>query len=429
MKKRIYYFDYASTAPLDKRVFKAMEPFFTESYGNPSNLDSMGRDAKKAVNAAAKKIVAALDCRPEEFVFTASATEADNLAVLGIAKANRRKGNKIIISNIEHKSILSACEALAKEGFEILNLKIGKNGLISPDDMKRALDKNTILVSVACADSETGTIQPIKKLARTIMEFRRTGGRDIPYFHTDASQAANFLDINANNLGVDLLTLSSPKIYGPKGMAGLYVRRGTNIQPLIYGGGQQGNLRSGTENVPGIVGFGEAMEMARKKKTSEAARLGKLRDKLEKGVTVKIDRVLINGNKQARLPNFSNISILDVEGEAMILYLDKEGIIANTGSACNSQTLEPSYVLSAFGLPYEYIHGSLRFTLGRQTTEKNIDYLLKKLPPLVKKLRKISPLKLNPAEPKALSLPRAFVGGQTPHFLRKKQSYEKTRYR
>ena len=420
MAKKIYYFDYASTTPLDKRVFGAMKPFFMEDFGNPSNLYSLGHRARKAVDAATKKITGILGCKPEEFIFTASATEADNLALLGIARANKNLGNKIIISNVEHRGILAASQVLAKEGYEVAKLPIDKSGLVNPEKLAELLDEKTILVSITYADSETGTIQPIKKIGGLIAEFRRNRNRATPYFHTDAAQAANYLDITVNNLGVDLMTLSAQKIYGPKGVGGLYIRRGTAIQPIIYGGGQQHNIRAGTENVPGIVGFGEAMRIARKDKSKEWARLEKLRDKLENGIIERVDKVLVNGNQAKRLPNFTNLSILDIEGEAMLLYLDARGIIVNTGSACNSQTLEPSYILTAFGRPYEYIHGSLRFTLGRKTTEEDVAYVFKNLPPIVKKLRRMSPLNLKLGENRKMSLPKAFVGGQTPHFLRKK---------
>jgi len=428
-KKKRYYFDYAATTPVDRRVLKKMLPYFTEDFGNPSNLYSIGHSAKKAVADATKKITDILGCKAEEFVFTGSATESDNLAIIGTARANKSRGNpstglragRIIVSNVEHKGILSACEALKKEGFEVIDLKINKDGFVDEKELAGLIDSKTILVSIAYADSETGTIQPIRKLSNIIKEYRKKNNTGLPYFHTDAAQVVNYLDINVNNLGVDLMTLSAQKIYGPKGIGGLYIRRGTAVQPIIYGGGQQFNIRSGTENVPGIVGFGEAMELALKERGRESVRISILRDKLQKGILSKIDKVLVNGSEKKRLPNFTNLSILDIEGEAMLLYLDNKGIIVNTGSACNSQSLEPSYILQAFGRPYEYIHGSLRFTLGRYTTKKDIDYVARYLPGIVKKLRLISPLKLDSNDQKDISDKRAFIGGQTPHFLRKKK--------
>jgi len=383
-----------------------------------------------------QKITGALNCRLDEFIFTGSATEADNLAILGVARANRKFGNKIIVSAVEHKGILSACEALRKEGFEIVELPVGEDGLTNPQQLKKLLDKRTILVSITCADSETGTIQPINAISKLIAEFRKQKIENrsnknstfyfldsrFPFFHTDASQAVLYCDIDVQKLGVDLMTLSSHKIYGPKGIGGLYVQQGIDIQPIIYGGGQQSRLRSGTENVPGIIGFAEALVLAQKHKKTEASRVKKLRDKLEKGIMKTIPKVVLNGHPTKRLPNFLNISILDIEGEALLLYLDERGIAVGTGSACNSESLEPSYVLTALGRPYEYIHGSLRFTLGKYTKISDINYVLKVLPEIVIKLRKISPLNLRLDKKEKISLPKAFVGGQTPHFLRKRHA-------
>lgn len=428
MSGRVYYFDYAATTPLDPAVLRAMQPYFTEEFGNPSNLYGFGRKARQAIAEASKKIGAALGCAPFEFIFTGSATESDNMAIAGVARANRVNGaggsggaDKIIVSNVEHKGILAVCEALRGEGFEIAYLNVNREGVIDPHDLERALDDKTILVSVTCADSETGTTQPIAELAAVIKKFRSAAGAALPYFHADASQAAVYLDLNVEKLGVDLMTLSGHKLYGPKGIGGLYVRRGVKIKPVIYGGGQQDRLRSGTENVPAIVGFGEAIALAQKHRKTEVARVKKLRDALEKGIFKKITKVVLNGHPTQRLPNFLNISILDIEGEALLLYLDELGIVVNTGSACNSQSLEPSYVLMALGNPYEYVHGSVRFTLGKDTTMTAVNYVLKHLPEVVAKLRKISPLNLKLGQKEAMSQPKAFIGNQTPHFLRKKK--------
>jgi cysteine desulfurase len=427
MAKQTFYFDYAATTPLDPAVLRAMQPYFTKEFGNPANLYGFGRAARQAVSEASKKISAALGCAPSEFIFTGSATESDNMAIAGVARANRTNGvgenggaGKIIVSNVEHKGILAVCEALREEGFEIVYLNVGRDGRVNPHDLERALDEKTILVSVTCADSETGTIQPIAELAAVIKKFRTRNGAALPYFHTDASQAAVYLDLNVEKLGVDLMTLSAHKLYGPKGIGGLYVRRGVKIKPVIYGGGQQDRLRSGTENVPAIVGFGEAVALVQKHRKTETARVKKLRDALEKGIFKKIPKVVLNGHPIKRLPNFLNISILDIEGEALLLYLDELGIVVNTGSACNSQSLEPSYVLMALGNPYEYVHGSVRFTLGKGTTATAVNYVLKHLPEVVARLRKISPLNLKLGQKEAMSQPKAFIGNQTPHFLRKK---------
>ncbi|MGD0328685.1 MAG: aminotransferase class V-fold PLP-dependent enzyme [Minisyncoccia bacterium] len=391
MKRKIYL-DYAATTPVDRRVFHAMLPYFTKKFGNPSNPYAFGLKAKRALIEATREIVAALNCALDEFIFTGSATEADNLAILGVARANREWGNKIIVSAIEHKGIHAACNALKKEDFEIVELPVGKNGLVNPAELAKFLDDKTVLVSVTCADSETGTIQPIAEISEIIKAFRKKN--PMPYLHTDASQAALCLDINVKKLGVDLLTLSGHKVYGPKGIGGLYVRRGIAIEPIIFGGGQQRGLRAGTENVPAIVGFGRAISLAQRYRKAESARVKKLRDRLEAGIFKTIPKVVLNGNKTRRLPNFLNVSFLDVEGEAILLYLDGKEIFVNTGSACNSESLEPSSVLMALGSPYEHVHGSIRFTLGRETTVSDINYVLRELPPIVAKLRRISPLSI-----------------------------------
>lgn len=461
--------DYAATTPIDRRVFRAMLPYFTEEFGNPSNLYALGLKAKKAVEEATRKITDALNCAPDEFIFTGSATEADNLALLGsirgfarmsaqinadvsISENQRRIGvhprPKLIVSAMEHKGILAVCEALRHEGFEIIELPVDKNGLVNPAELAKLLDEKTILVSVMYANNEIGTIQPLFEIRKVIENFKKRnfqfprlrrgfGGQAIsnfqknpnyqitqlpnyPLFHADASQTALYLDIDVQKLGVDLLTLSAHKLYGPKGIGGLYVRRGVAIEPIIYGGGQQRKLRSGTENVPAIVGFGEAVKLASSVKSQESRRIKKLRDKLEKGIFKSIPKVVLNGHPTKRLPNFLNISILDIEGEALLLYLDEKGIFVNTGSACNSESLEPSHVLTALGNPYEYVHGSVRFSLGKETTVSDINYVLRELPPIVAKLRKISPLNLKLGKKEKMSEPKAFIGGQTPHFLRNK---------
>ncbi len=425
MAKKKFYFDYASTTPLDPRVFRTMKPFFTHKFGNPANLYELGRGAKSAVDRSLFQISSVLGCVPQEFIFTSSATESDNLAILGIARANKERGNRIIISNVEHKGIAAACAALAKEGFEIAELKAGQDGLVRPDDLKKLLNKKTILISVTYADNETGTAQPIKELTKIVENFRRNHNRTLPYFHTDATQAVLYLNVDVRELGVDLMTISAHKIYGPLGIGGLFVRRGVKIEPIIYGGGQQGRLRSGTDNIPAIGGFGAAMELLQRSRGKESERVKKLRDRLQRGIFKSIPKVVLNGHPTRRLPNFLNISILDIEGEAAVLYLDARGIFVNTGSACNSQSLEPSRVLLALGRPYEYAHGSLRFSLGKRTTVSDVDYVIKHLPGIVAKLRRISPINLKPGEEREMSQPIAFVGGNTPHFLRKNLFLEK----
>jgi len=476
MKPRQAYFDNASTTPLDKRVLKAMMPYFTEDYGNASNLYETGRCARKAITLALNQISKALHCRPDEFIFTGSATEADNLAIAGAARAYKnamiekrtdgRSGiidrrtigmrdkdgaksvshesfGRIIISSLEHKGIMAVCDALAKEGFEIVKLPVGKDGMVDPEEVRKALNDKTIIVSITMADSETGTMQPIREIAEVIKQHsarrRESVSPDalrskvkgdtavaerarngLPYFHTDASQAAAYADVNVEKLGVELMTISAHKLRGPKGIGGLYVKRGVKLNPIIYGGGQQGKLRSGTENVPAIAGFGKAVELNEAYKGKGAAKTAKLRDALQKGIFKSIDKVVLNGHPTKRLPNFLNISILDIEGESLLLELDEHGIMINTGSACNSESLEPSYVLTALGNPYEFVHGSIRFTLGPQTTMADVNHVLKYLPKIVERLRRISPLDLSTDQKKAMSDPRAFIGNQAPHFLRKK---------
>lgn len=389
MSRKQVYLDHAGTTALDERVFSAMLPYFKKEFGNPSNLYGLSRRAKDAIDKSSQTIAKILNCRPDEIFYTGSATEADNLAILGTVRSHKK--GKIITSQVEHKGILATCDALEKEGFEVVRLPVLKNGLVDLNELKKELDEKTILVSITYADSETGTIQPIAEISKIIKNF----GGGVPYFHTDASQAAGYSDINVDKLGVDLMTISSHKIYGPKGIGALYVRRGTKISPIIFGGGQQQGLRSGTENVSGIVGFAKALELIRKESKKEAARIKKMRDTLEKGIFKSIPKVVLNGHPQRRLPGFLNVSILDVEGEAMLLYLDELGIMVSTGSACNSQSLEPSYILRALGRPYEHIHGSIRFTLGRENTIQDIKYVLKVLPEVVKKLRSISPLNIS----------------------------------
>ena len=421
MRKIKAYFDHASTTPLHKEVFKKMIPFFRDDFGNASNLYESGRIARKAVNDALLQISKALNCRLDEFVFTGSATESDNLAILGAARANKATHNRIIISALEHKGVMAVGEALEKEGFEIIKIGVGKDSLIDIEEFKRNLNDKTAIVSFTMADSETGTLQPIAEIAQIIKDFRKE--KSLPYFHTDASQASVYGEIDVTKLGVDMMTMSAHKLHGPKGIGGLFVKKGIRLTPLIYGGGHQGKLRSGTENVPAIVGFGEAIRLNEIHKKKDSKKIARLRDTLEKGIIKSIPKVIVNGNPSRRLPNFSNISILDIEGESLLLELDEHGIMINTGSACNSESLEPSYVLSAMGNPYEFVHGSIRFTLGPESDEKQVRHVISHLPKIVERLRRISPLNLNEDEKKVMSDPRAFIGGKTPHFLRKKNRH------
>jgi cysteine desulfurase len=382
--KRIYL-DYAATTPTHPEVVKAMLPYFTDNFGNPSSVYSYGQEARGAIEAARAKVAGLIGAHDDEIVFTSGGTEADNLALKGVAFASEGKGNHIITTSIEHHAVLETCKFLERHGFIATYLPVDEYGMIDPDDVKKAITGKTILISVMNANNEVGTIQPIAEIAKIA---RKAG---IP-FHTDAVQTAGHIPVDVNNLGVDLLSMSAHKLYGPKGVGALYIRKGTKITPFMHGGGQERGKRASTENVPGIVGFGKAAELARQEINEEAGRLTGLRDKLITGIMERIDHTRLNGHPIKRLPNNVNISVEFVEGESMCLNLDLEGICASTGSACSSGSLEPSQVLLAMGLNHVQAHGSLRFTLGRWTTEDEIDRVLEVLPRVVAKLRAMSPL-------------------------------------
>ncbi|MEM5790483.1 MAG: cysteine desulfurase NifS [Candidatus Aenigmatarchaeota archaeon] len=379
------YMDYAATTPVDPRVLKAMLPYFSKKFGNTMSLYSIGREAKKALEDSREKIASLINANPSEIIFTGSATESNNLAIKGVAFANKERGKHIIISSIEHHCVLNSVEWLKKQGFEVSYLKVDKFGLIDLNELESLIRKDTILVSVMHANNEIGTIEPIKEIGKICSEHGI-------YFHTDAAQSFGKILIDVEKFNVDLLTASSHKIYGPKGVGCLFIREGVKIEPLLHGGGHEFGLRSSTVNVAGIVGFAEAVEIARKEMKKESNRLNKLRKKLEKGV-LKIEKSHLNGHPEKRLPNISNFWFDFIEGEALIMYLDQKGISASTGSACSSESLEPSHVLLAIGLKPHQAHGSLRLSIGRFTKEKEIDYVLKVLPKVVEKLRKISPFK------------------------------------
>lgn len=386
------YFDHAAATYIDKSVLKAMEPYLKEKYGNPNGMYSLGFEGREAIDHSRKIISDILGCFPSEIIFTGSGTEANNLAIIGTAKANAHHGRRIITSKIEHPSVLETCEALEKEGFRVTYLNVDKCGLVDLEELKKSLSKDTILVSVMYANNEIGTIEPIEKISEIIKKHKNE--YCLPYFHTDACQAGSYLDLDVNKLGVDLMTLNGGKIYGPKGVGALFIRKNTKIQPIIYGGHQEFGLRPGTENVAGAVGFGKALESAQKSIKTDVPRIKHLRDKLIKGIMRDIDKVIVNGHPTQRLPNNVHISIYDIEGEALVLYLDQMNICAGTGSACSSKSLEASHVLKAIGLPHEIIHGSLRLTLGKYNTEKEIDYVIETLPKIVKYLRSMSPINL-----------------------------------
>ncbi len=385
MEKKIYL-DYAATTPVDPRVLRAMLPYFNKKFGNTMSLHGFGQEAKQALEESREAVANLIGAKSNEIIFTSSATESNNLALKGIAFANRNKGNHIIISPIEHPCIMESAKWLERQGFKVTRLLVDKYGQVSPEDVKKAIKKETILVSVIHASNEIGTIQPIKEIGKIC---KKVG----IYFHTDAVQSFGKIPIDVNSMNIDLLSASSHKMYGPKGAACLYVREGTKIEPILHGGGQESGLRSSTVNVPAIVGMAQACEIAKKEMKKESQRLIKLRDKLIKGILKKIPGSHLNGHPRNRLPNNANFWFEFVEGESIVIQLDLLGIAASTGSACSSAKLEPSHILLAIGLRHEQAHGSLRLSLGRWTKKSEINYLLKVLPPIIKNLRKISPFK------------------------------------
>ncbi len=379
------YLDYAATTPTHPEVVKAMLPYFTETFGNPSSIYSYGQEAKGAVEEARAKVAKLINARDEEIVFTSGGTEADNFALKGVAYANESKGNHIITSSIEHHAVMETCKFLERRGFRVTYLPVDEYGLVDPDDVRKAITDRTILISVMHANNEVGTIEPITRIGKIAREVG-------VYFHTDAVQAVGHIPINVNELGVDLLSMSAHKLYGPKGVGALYIRKGTKLTPFIHGGEQERRRRASTENVPAIVGFGRAAELAQQEMSEEMERLTYLRDQLIKGLSERIDHIRLNGHPIMRLPNNVNVSVDYVEGESILLNLDLEGICVSTGSACSSSSLEPSHVLMAMGLSHEQAHGSLRFSLGKWTTEEEIERVLDILPRIIAKLRAMSPL-------------------------------------
>lgn len=382
--KRIYL-DYAATTPVDARVLQAMKPYFSKKFGNASSLHRSGQEAKKALEESRKKVAELINADNGEIVFTSSGTESDNLSVKGVAFANKEKGKHIIVSKIEHDAILESCKWLNIEGFEITYLPVDKYGFVDTKELESSIRKDTILVSVMHANNEIGTIEPIEEIGKICRE------HDV-YFHTDAVQTFGKIGIDVKKMNIDLLSASSHKIYGPKGVGLLYVREGIKIEPLMHGGGHESGLRSSTENIAGIVGFAAACDIAKKEMKNDATKQTRLRDYLIKNV-LKIEYSHLNGHPVKRLPNNTNFWFDFIEGESLVTHLDFHGIAASTGSACSSKSLEPSHVLTAIGLKHEEAHGSLRMTLGRQTTKIDIDYVLKILPGIVNRLREISPLK------------------------------------
>jgi cysteine desulfurase len=366
-------------------VLEAMLPFLQEHYGNPSSIYQIGREAQKALDGARDKVASLVGAGPREIIFTSGGSEADNLAIKGVAFALRDRGNHIITSAIEHHAVYHACEYLEKHGFDITVLPVDSHGLVDPRAVDRAITPRTILVTIMHANNEIGTIEPIAEIGKILRE------RSV-LFHTDAVQTVGHIPVDVDDLGVDLLSLSAHKFYGPKGVGALYVRRGTKLDPLIHGGGQERNRRAGTENVAGIVGLATALELAVAEMNSSARRQEELRDQLINGILEKIPHTRLNGHPEKRLPGNASLCFEFIEGESLLLNLDMRGIAASSGSACTSGSLEPSHVLLALGLPHEIAHGSLRLTLGRDTSRADIDAVLDVMPGIVDKLRQMSPL-------------------------------------
>ena len=382
---RRIYLDHSATTPVRPEVAEEMMKYLTDIWGNPSSVYSRGREARKGIDEAREKIAHSLGANPQEIIFTSGGTEADNFAVIGAAYANQKKGKHIITSSIEHHAVLDACKFLEKQGFEVTYLPVTPEGIVRVEDFKKAVRQDTILTSVMHVNNEVGTIQPVEDIGRICRE------KGI-LFHVDAVQSFGKMPVNVDDLNADLLSVSAHKIYGPKGVGCLYIRRGTKVQKLFYGGGQERKKRPGTENVAGIVGFGKAAELALREMNEEAEKLTKLRDKLIDGLKKRISDVKLNGHPVQRICNNVNVSFKYVEGESLLLSLDMKGIEASSGSACTSGSLEPSHVLQAMGVPYEFIHGSVRMTLGKDNTEEDIDYVLEVFPGIVERLREMSPL-------------------------------------
>ena len=382
---REVYFDNSATTKVDKEVLKEMLPFFEKSYGNPSSIYKLGRENKKAIEDARDKIAKVLNAKSEEIYFTAGGSESDNTAIKGIVYANKLKGNHIITSKIEHPAVTESCKALEKEGFEVTYVDVDENGILDIEKFKAAITDKTILVTIMFANNEIGTIQPIKEIGEI------TKNRNI-YFHTDAVQAVGSLEIDVEELGIDALSLSAHKFYGPKGIGALYIKKGVKFQKYIDGGHQERNKRAGTENVPSIVGLGKAIAMAYENLEEHNKKIKELRDYYVSEVQNKIPYIRINGDIEKRLPGNSNISFRYIEGEGLLLNLDIKGICASSGSACTSGSLDPSHVLLAIGLPHEIAHGSLRISIGKYNTKEEVNYLVESLVEIVQKLRDMSPL-------------------------------------
>ncbi len=378
------YLDSNATTPMRPEVVAAMIPVFTDHFGNASSIHWFGQHAKTLIDDARKHVAGLINAETSEIVFLSGGTEADNFAVRGIAESQKEKGRHIITSRIEHHAVMHTCRDLEKQGFEITWLPVSREGLVDPEQVRNALRPGTILISIMHANNEIGTVQPVEEIGRIAAE------ADV-YFHSDGVQATGKIPVDVKALGVDLYSISAHKIHGPKGVGALFVRKGTMLKPLMTGGGHERNRRSGTENVAGIVGFGEAARLAREGLAAEMPRVRELRDRLESGLKSRIERIHVNSENAPRLPNTSNVMVDFAEGEGLVISLDLKGVAVSTGSACSSGSLEPSHVLTAIGKTPDEAHGSLRFSLSSMTTDADVDYVLSVLPGIVERLREISP--------------------------------------
>ena len=386
LSERLIYMDHAATTPVRSEALDAMLPYFGVSYGNPSSIYTLAQESRNAVDTARQTISRLIGCRISELIFTSGGTESDNTALKGVAFALKNVGNHIITTAIEHHAILHTCHQLEQFGFDVTYLPVDNDGLVDPEDVARAITDRTILVSVMLANNEIGTIEPVAEISKVVKREARRLDRNI-IVHTDAVQGAGFLDLNVKELGVDLMSISAHKFYGPKGVGALYIKRGTPFEPQLMGGGQERERRSGTENVPGIVGMAEAFRLASLERETNSARCSEMRDRIIEGLQERVEQTRLNGHPTKRLPNNVNISFQAVEGEPILLGLDFAGISASSGSACSSASLEPSHVLLAIGLNAELAQGSVRITLGKDNTNQDVDYLLSVIPELVNRLR------------------------------------------
>jgi cysteine desulfurase len=386
---RRVYLDNSATTPIDKEVFEAMIPFLTDKFGNASSIHFFGQEARAAVDKARHTVAELINARPNEIVFTSGGTESNNLAIRGLVEANDKYGKHIITSDIEHSAVKEVCEDLAKRGYEVTYLPVYEDGIVKIEDVKNAIREDTILISVMTANNEIGTIQPVEEIGKLVRELKESGKKI--WFHTDAVQAVGKISVDIEEIGCDLLSISAHKIYAPKGVGALYVRRGVRLHKQNIGGHQERERRGGTENVPYIAAFAKACELAKKNLKDSAENLRTLRDKFESEIGEKVDDFIFNGNRENRLPNIANISFRQIEGEGLLINLDMNGIAVSTGAACSSGSLEPSPVIRALGRNDELARGAIRFSFGKENTAEDVEYLLEVLPKAVENLRRLSP--------------------------------------